>query len=189
MRSTHHREPKISRVLFVRYICGVLRASYKFCVVYYQEMIWVQETIELPAYKRGFHLVTRAITSSLDLSNIKIGLCHIFIQHTSASLTLNENVSPDVRRDFEQYVRHAVPDDALYFEHRLEGPDDMPAHIKASLFGSSLSIPIRNGQLTLGTWQGIYLCEHRKDGGRRTLVVTAFGEGNKQPQRTQETQR
>lgn len=139
-------------------------------------MIWIQQEIELPPYKRGFHVITKEIISRLDLSGIKVGLCHIFIQHTSASLTLNENVSPDVRRDFERYVRRAVPDETDYFEHRLEGPDDMPAHIKASLFGSSLSIPIRNGRLLLGTWQGIYLCEHREDGGRRTLIVTAFGE-------------
>jgi secondary thiamine-phosphate synthase enzyme len=139
-------------------------------------MIWIREEIELQPYKRGFHVITKDITATIDLSTIKVGLCHIFIQHTSASLTLNENVSPDVRRDFERYVRRAVPDGADYFEHRLEGSDDMPAHIKASLFGSSLSIPISNGRLALGTWQGIYLCEHREDGGRRTLIVTAFGE-------------
>jgi secondary thiamine-phosphate synthase enzyme len=139
-------------------------------------MIWIQKEIELQPYKRGFHVVTREVTSNIDLSSIQVGLCHIFIQHTSASLTLNENVSPDVRRDFERYVRAAVPDEADYFEHSLEGPDDMPAHIKASLFGSSLSIPIHNGRLALGMWQGIYLCEHREDGGRRTLIVTAFGE-------------
>jgi secondary thiamine-phosphate synthase enzyme len=139
-------------------------------------MIWIQEEIELQPYKRGFHVITREVTSRLDLNRIKVGLCHIFIQHTSASLILNENVSPDVRRDFERYVRSAVPDEADYFEHTYEGSDDIPAHIKASLFGSSLSIPISNGRLVLGTWQGIYLCEHREDGGRRTLIVTAFGE-------------
>ncbi len=139
-------------------------------------MIWIQETIELPPYKRGFHVITREVTSRVDSSKITVGLCHIFIQHTSASLTLNENASPEVRKDFEAYLRRAVPDDAAYFEHTDEGPDDMSAHIKASLLGSSLSLPIRNGRLALGTWQGIYLCEHREDGGRRTLILTAFGE-------------
>ncbi len=139
-------------------------------------MRWVQEIIELPAYKRGFHLITKEVISKIDLSQIKVGLLHVFIQHTSASLTLNENASPDVRKDFEAYVRHAIPDDSAYFEHTDEGPDDMSAHIKASLFGHSLSIPIRSGRLALGNWQGIYLCEHREHGGRRTLIVTAFGE-------------
>jgi secondary thiamine-phosphate synthase enzyme len=139
-------------------------------------MKWSQAELELPPYKRGFHLITREVVWSLDISEIKIGLFHVFIQHTSASLTLNENASPDVRKDFEAYVHGAVPDDAPYFEHTDEGPDDMSAHIKASLFGSSLSIPIRDGRLALGTWQGIYLCEHREHGGRRSLIVTAFGE-------------
>jgi secondary thiamine-phosphate synthase enzyme len=141
-------------------------------------MHWLQTELELPAYKRGFHLITREVIQSIDISQIKVGLLHVFIQHTSASLTINENASSDVRKDFEAYVRSAVPDDAPYFEHTEEGPDDMSAHIKASLFGSSLSIPIRNGRLALGTWQGIYLCEHREHGGRRSLVVTAFGEEN-----------
>jgi secondary thiamine-phosphate synthase enzyme len=139
-------------------------------------MKWLQTELELPAFKRGFHLITPEVVSGLDMSEIKVGLLHVFIQHTSASLTLNENASPDVRKDFEEYVRRAVPDNAPYFEHTDEGSDDMSAHIKASLFGSSLSIPIRNGRLALGTWQGIYLCEHRAQGGRRSLVVTAFGE-------------
>ncbi|MGL4612070.1 MAG: secondary thiamine-phosphate synthase enzyme YjbQ [Trueperaceae bacterium] len=139
-------------------------------------MPWLQTELELPAYKRGFHIITKEIVQALDIRAIQVGLLHIFIQHTSASLTLNENVSPDVRRDFEQYVQRAIPDDAPYFEHALEGSDDMPAHVKASLFGNSLSIPIRNGRLALGTWQGIYLCEHREHGGRRKLVLTAYGE-------------
>jgi secondary thiamine-phosphate synthase enzyme len=139
-------------------------------------MKWLQTELELPAFKRGFHLITREVVSGLDVSEIKVGVLHVFIQHTSASLTLNENASPDVRKDFEEYVRRAVPDNAPYFEHTDEGSDDMSAHIKASLFGSSLSIPIRNGRLALGTWQGIYLCEHREQGGRRSLIVTAFGE-------------
>jgi secondary thiamine-phosphate synthase enzyme len=141
-------------------------------------MKWVQTELELPAYKRGFHLITKEVVSSLDISQIKTGLLHVFIQHTSASLTINENASPDVRRDFEEYVRRSIPDGTPYFEHTDEGKDDMSAHIKASLFGSSLSIPIHNGRLALGTWQGIYLCEHREHGGRRSLVVTAFGEEN-----------
>jgi secondary thiamine-phosphate synthase enzyme len=144
-------------------------------------MNWLQTELELPPYKRGFHLITREVVQGLDISGIKTGLLHVFIQHTSASLTLNENASPDVRKDFEEYVRRAVPDDTPYFEHTNEGPDDMSAHIKASLFGNSLSIPIRNGRLALGTWQGIYLCEHREHGGRRSLIVTAFGEESPVP--------
>lgn len=139
-------------------------------------MTWLQAELELSPYKRGFHLITKEVVSSLDISQIKIGLLHVFIQHTSASLMLNENASPDVRKDFEEYVLRAIPDDAPYFEHTDEGSDDMSAHIKASLFGSSLSIPIRNGRLALGTWQGIYLCEHREHPGRRRLMVTALGE-------------
>jgi secondary thiamine-phosphate synthase enzyme len=139
-------------------------------------MKWLQAELELPAYKRGFHLITREVVQGLDIRGIKIGLFHVFIQHTSASLTLNENASPDVRKDFEAYVLRTVPDDAPYFEHTDEGPDDMSAHIKASLLGSSLSIPIRSGRLALGTWQGIYLCEHREHPGQRRLMVTALGE-------------
>lgn len=111
-----------------------------------------------------------------ELNDFAVGVAHVFIQHTSASLTLNENASPDVRADFERYVRAAVPDDTPYFEHTYEGPDDMPAHVKASLFGSSVSIPIRNGRLALGTWQGLYLGEHRNRGGARRLLVTISGQ-------------
>lgn len=136
-----------------------------------------QKEIVLQPRSRGFHLVTREIVRQLpELQSIQRGICHIFIQHTSASLTLNENADPTVRKDFETFFRKAVPDGAPYFEHDLEGDDDMPAHLKGSILGSSVTIPIRNGQLWLGTWQGIYLGEHRDYGGERTLVVTIIGE-------------
>ena len=139
-------------------------------------MTWQQREIVLNPRPRGFHLITDEVVKGLKLSNIRVGILHLFIQHTSAGLTLNENASADVRRDFERYFNRAVPDDSDYFEHAYEGPDDMPAHIKASLMGSSLSLPIRDGRLALGTWQGIYLCEHRDRGGRRQLVATIHGE-------------
>lgn len=140
-------------------------------------MAWRQYEITLDARPRGFHLVTGEIVSALtDLSKFRTGLAHVFILHTSASLTLNENASPDVLADFESYFDRAVPDGTPYFEHTIEGPDDMPAHIKSSLLDSGLTIPIRNGRLALGTWQGIYLCEHRNRGGRRRIVVTLSGE-------------
>ncbi len=132
--------------------------------------------ITLDARPRGFHLVTRDVLRHLDdLNRVGAGLLHLFIQHTSASLTLNENASPDVRRDFERHFNVMIPEDAPYWEHTLEGPDDMPAHIKASLLGNGLTIPIANGELALGTWQGIYLCEHRDHGGPRRLVATIMG--------------
>jgi len=140
------------------------------------QTMWQQREITLAAKPRGFHLITDEVVRGLELSNIRIGILHLFIQHTSASLTLNENASADVRRDFERYFNRAVPDSSDYFEHNYEGPDDMPAHIKASLMGSSLSIPIHDGRLALGTWQGIYLCEHRDRGGARQLVATVHGE-------------
>jgi secondary thiamine-phosphate synthase enzyme len=140
--------------------------------------MWIQETIELRARPRGFHLVTSEIVDAVPaLGRIEVGLANVFMQHTSASLTLNENASPDVRRDFSAWFDRAVPDGADYFVHTLEGPDDMPAHIKTSLTGSSLSIPVSQGSLALGVWQGIYLCEHRDNGGSRRVVFTAFGEG------------
>ena len=111
-----------------------------------------------------------------QLRRIRAGLAHVFIRHTSASLSLNENASPDVRRDFESWFNQAVPEDAPYWTHVLEGPDDMPAHVKASLLGPSLTLPVTDGAFAVGTWQGIYLCEHRDTGGPRRLVVTAFGE-------------
>lgn len=136
-----------------------------------------QKTITLRARARGFHLVTSEILSQLpELSTFRSGLCHIFIQHTSASLTINENADPTVRQDFETYFRKSVPDGGAYFAHDLEGDDDMPAHIKASLLGNSVTVPITNGRLNLGTWQGIYLGEHRAYGGERTLIVTLMGE-------------
>jgi secondary thiamine-phosphate synthase enzyme len=140
-------------------------------------VIWTQRQIRLPAFPRGFHLVTRAVEEGVpDLSRIGIGVAHVFIRHTSASLTLNENASRDVLRDFATWFDQAVPDGAPYWTHRLEGDDDMPAHIKSSLLDSSLTIPVSDGRLALGTWQGIYLCEHRNNGGSRSLVVTAWGE-------------
>ena len=133
--------------------------------------------MQLEARPRGFHLVTREVVAAVpELSEFGVGLAALFMQHTSASLTLNENASADVRRDFSAWFDRAVPDGADYFRHTLEGPDDMPAHIKSSLTGSSLVIPVSEGRLALGTWQGIYLCEHRDSGGPRRLVLTAFGE-------------
>jgi secondary thiamine-phosphate synthase enzyme len=140
-------------------------------------VIWVQEEVRLEARSRGFHLVTREVEQAVpDLARIRVGLAHVFIKHTSASLTLNENASPDVRRDFETWFDEAVPEDARYWTHTVEGADDMPAHIKASLLGPSVTLPVRDGSFAVGTWQGIYLCEHRDQGGPRRLVVTAFGE-------------
>jgi secondary thiamine-phosphate synthase enzyme len=139
--------------------------------------VWIQEEIELRARPRGFHLVTSEILDAVpDLGSMSTGLATLFMQHTSASLTINENASPDVRRDFDEWFDRAVPDGAGYFAHTLEGPDDMPAHIKASLTGASLTIPVSDGSLALGTWQGIYLCEFRDNGGARRAIFTAFGE-------------
>lgn len=141
-------------------------------------MIWVQGRITLAPRPRGFHLVTREILEGIDgLAQIRVGLLHLLLQHTSASLTLNENASPDVRRDFESWFDDAVPERARHWTHTLEGADDMPAHIKASLLGPSLVLPLHQGRPALGAWQGIYLCEHRDHGGPRSLVATAFGEG------------
>jgi secondary thiamine-phosphate synthase enzyme len=138
--------------------------------------MWVQRQIDLEARPRGFHLVTREIVGALpELGDVEVGLLHLLIQHTSASLALNENASPDVRRGFESYFNAAVPEDAPYWTHTLEGADDMPAHIKASLLGPSLTLPVARGRLALGTWQGIYLCEHRDRGGSRSVVATLFG--------------
>jgi secondary thiamine-phosphate synthase enzyme len=139
--------------------------------------MWLQREITLDPRPRGFHLVTREVLGSIpELSSIDVGLLHLLIRHTSASLALGENVSPDVRRDFESWSNHAVPENASYWTHTLEGADDMPAHIKAALFGPSLTLPVSRGRLALGTWQGIYLCEHRDRGGARSLVATAWGE-------------
>ena len=139
--------------------------------------MWLQREITLRARPRGFHLVTREVAGAVpELGELRAGLLHLFIRHTSASLTLNENASPDVRDDFESYFDDAVPEDAPYWTHTHEGPDDMPAHIKASLLGPSLSLPVTDGRLALGTWQGIYLCEHRDHGGARSLLATLHGE-------------
>jgi secondary thiamine-phosphate synthase enzyme len=138
---------------------------------------WLQRPIQLDPRPRGFHLVTREVVAALpELAEVQIGLLHLLIQHTSASLTLNENASPDVRRDFEAHFDAAVPEDAPYWTHTAEGPDDMPAHIKAAMLGPSLSLPVSRGRLALGTWQGIYLCEHRDRGGARSLLATLQGE-------------
>jgi secondary thiamine-phosphate synthase enzyme len=139
--------------------------------------VWIQQQLTLRERPRGFHLVTDEIVAGVpDLRSLEVGLALVFLQHTSASLTINENASPDVRRDFGAWFDRAVPDGADYFAHTLEGPDDMPAHIKSSLTGVSLVLPVRGGRLALGTWQGIYLCEHRDRGGPRRVLVTAFGE-------------
>ncbi|MCA9921709.1 MAG: secondary thiamine-phosphate synthase enzyme YjbQ, partial [Anaerolineales bacterium] len=133
----------------------------------------MQKEIILSPKSRGFHLITREIVQQLpELHDFRIGLAHIFIQHTSASLALNENADPTVRRDMEAHFNRMVPEDMPYYVHTYEGPDDMPAHIKAALLGSSVTVPVTNGRFNLGTWQGIYLCEHRNRGGRRRLVVT-----------------
>ena len=140
-------------------------------------MSYFQRELSLKEKPRGFHLITNEIISAVpELKKIKAGILHIFIRHTSASLTINENYDPDVRRDFESHFNELVKENEPYYVHTIEGPDDMPAHLKASILGNNLSIPITNGALNLGTWQGIYLCEHRNHGGRRKLVVTASGE-------------
>ncbi|GLB49929.1 secondary thiamine-phosphate synthase enzyme YjbQ [Neptunitalea lumnitzerae] len=139
-------------------------------------MHFYQKEFRLPAYKRGFHLVTDIIEAEFsDIKHIKMGMLQVFIKHTSASLTINENADPTVRKDFESHMNKMVPENAPYYIHTYEGPDDMPAHIKSSLMGASVQVPITNGRLNLGIWQGIYLCEHRNYGGARKIVVTAFG--------------
>jgi len=142
-------------------------------------VIWLQRLITLAPRPRGFHLVTREVLEGLpELGDLQVGMLHLLIQHTSASLALNENASPDVRRDFESWFNEAVPERARYWTHTLEGPDDMPAHVKAALLGPSLTLPVSRGRPALGTWQGIYLCEHRDRGGPRSIVATAWGDGS-----------
>ena len=141
--------------------------------------MWIQRELTLDPRPRGFHLVTREVVDAVpELRDVAIGMANVFIRHTSASLTLNENASPDVRRDFETWVNHAVPEDFAW-THTLEGSDDMPAHIKAALMGPSLTLPVSGGRLALGTWQGIYLCEHRDRGGAREVVVTISGQARR----------
>ncbi|WP_461453052.1 secondary thiamine-phosphate synthase enzyme YjbQ [Mucilaginibacter sp.] len=136
-----------------------------------------QQHISLTQRKRGFHLITSEVIQALpQVSEFKTGIMQVFIQHTSASLTINENADPTVRKDFEMYFNKVAPENDPDYQHDDEGPDDMPAHLKAAILGSSVTIPIRNGRLALGTWQGIYLCEHRNYGGSRSLVITAWGE-------------
>ncbi len=138
---------------------------------------WIQKEVRLQPRERGLHLITREVLQGVpELGNFRIGLAHLFICHTSASLSINENADPDVRTDMESHFNRMVPENAPYFLHTMEGSDDMPAHIKASLLGSSLTIPVSNGSLRLGTWQGVYLCEHRNRGGSRRLIVTVYGE-------------
>lgn len=140
-------------------------------------MKWIQKEFALKTRPRGFHLVTNEILAQLpELREIKIGILHLFIQHTSASLTINENADPDVRYDLEQHFNHFVPENTPYYEHTTEGSDDMPAHIKSVILGNSLSIPINNGRLRMGMWQGVYLCEHRNYGGARRIVATIHGQ-------------
>jgi secondary thiamine-phosphate synthase enzyme len=139
--------------------------------------MWLQRELTLDPLPRGFHLITRHVLSALpELREVQVGLLHLLIRHTSASLTLNENASPEVRRDLEAWFNDAVPERSPLWTHTLEGPDDMPAHIKASLLGPTLTLPISAGSLALGTWQGIYLCEHRDHGGPRSLLATVSGQ-------------
>ena len=142
-------------------------------------MTWLQKEIRLPAQPRGFHLITDEIlTHFSELKDIKTGFMQVFIKHTSASLTINENADPTVRMDFESHFNQMVLENQPYYRHTMEGPDDMPAHLKASILGASVQIPLTNGKLNLGTWQGIYLCEHRNHGGSRKVVVTVCGEAD-----------
>ena len=139
--------------------------------------MWHQKKITLSPKPRGFHIITDEVINQLPkIKEIQTGIAHIFIQHTSASLTINENADPSVRHDFATHFKRMVPEDTSLYEHTLEGPDDMTSHIKSSLLGSSVSIPITNGNFNLGTWQGIYLCEHRNQGGARKMLVTLMGE-------------
>lgn len=138
-------------------------------------MIWHQALLTLPPFPRGFHLISSHIEDALPLQEVEMGLLHVFIQHTSASLCINENADPTVRGDFERHFNTVIPENAPYYVHTYEGPDDMPAHLKAATLGTSVSLPVRQGQLALGTWQGIYLGEHRDHGGSRRLVLTLQG--------------
>ena len=139
--------------------------------------MWMQKNISIKSISRGFHIITDQVTDQIpEIKTIKIGILHLFIKHTSASLTINENADKTVRNDFEEHFNEMVPEGQSYYQHTYEGPDDMPAHLKASILGSSISIPISNGHLNMGTWQGIYLCEHRNNAFQRKMVATIQGE-------------
>ena len=139
--------------------------------------MWIQKTVSLSEKSRGFHLITNEVLENVhEVSQVKVGLFHLFIKHTSASLTINEDADPTVRVDFESHFNQMVPENQPYYQHTFEGADDMPAHLKASILDSSVSVPITNGKLALGTWQGIYLCEHRNHGGNRNLILTIHGD-------------
>ncbi len=139
--------------------------------------MWIQKEIQLAPKSRGYHIITEEILREMpEINNIQTGLAHMFIKHTSAALTINEKADPSVRRDFESHFNRAVPEDTSLYEHTLEGTDDMTSHIKSSLLGSSVTVPITAGRLNMGTWQGIYLCEHRNCGGSRKLIITIQGE-------------
>jgi len=139
--------------------------------------MWIQKEITLKSRSRGFHLITDEVAQAIDdIKNIKTGLLSVFIKHTSASLTINENADPTVRNDFESFFNSAVPENEPYYQHIFEGSDDLPAHLKSSILGPSVQIPISDGRMNMGTWQGIYLCEHRNHGGSRRIVITAHGE-------------
>jgi len=140
--------------------------------------VWIQKTIALSPKSRGFHIITNDVLENIpELKDLKTGILQLFIKHTSASLTINENADPTVRTDFESHFNMLAPENQSYYQHTFEGSDDMPAHLKASLLGSSVSIPITDGKLNLGTWQGIYLCEHRNRGSDRKLIITIQGSG------------
>tara|TARA_B000000441_G_C21443674_1_gene177991 strand:- start:87 stop:506 length:420 start_codon:yes stop_codon:yes gene_type:complete len=139
--------------------------------------MWMQKNLCIKSISRGFHIITDQVTDQIpEIKTIKIGILHLFIKHTSASLTINENADKTVRNDFEKHFNEMVPENQSYYQHTYEGPDDMPAHLKASILGSSISIPISNGHLNMGTWQGIYLCEHRNNAFQRKMVATIQGE-------------
>jgi secondary thiamine-phosphate synthase enzyme len=142
-------------------------------------MLWIQRQLRLAPFRRGFHLITKVVVEAVpELGQVELGLLHVFLPHTSAALTFNENADPDVRRDLEMALSTIAPEDWPY-SHTLEGPDDMPAHVKSSLLGADLTVPVAHGKLCLGTWQGIYLCEHRERGGHRRLIVTLMGQSRR----------
>jgi secondary thiamine-phosphate synthase enzyme len=159
--------------------CGIVVVSYRCASHSYQKEVfvnWVQHSLRLPPFSRGFHLITNRVAEAIpELARCRVGLLHVYIQHTSASLTINENADPDVAVDLESAFNALAPEDFPYV-HTMEGPDDMPAHVKAAMLGSSVSAPVSDGKLLLGTWQGIYLCEHRNRASARQLVLTLQGE-------------